>query len=74
MGYVTKDEVLVLNWLPIAEYIDFSAAKLVHQALDSESLARYLKLETVHYSRNTRLSQRWSKSKTWRKVYFSRPS
>lgn len=55
--YATINEVLSLNWLPIIEYIEFSTVKLVHQALHSRSWPTYLKLETVQYSRNTRLSQ-----------------
>ena len=55
--YATIDDVLSLNWLPVVEYIEFSTVKLVHQALHSQRWPTYLRLETVQYTRATRLSQ-----------------
>ena len=55
--YVTMNEVLSLNWLPVMEYIHFCTVKLVQQALYSRNWPVYLNLETVQYNRNTRLSQ-----------------
>lgn len=55
--YATVNDIFTLKWLPIVEFIEFITVKLVHQAIYAENWPAYLKLETVQYNRNTRLSQ-----------------
>ena len=55
--YANINDIFSLKWLPMIEFIEFSTVKLVHKAIYSENWPEYLKLETVQYNRNTRLSQ-----------------
>ena len=55
--YANTKDVLLLNWLPIHEYVDYVTSKTTHQALNSQHWPKYLGLKTVEFKRNTRLSQ-----------------
>ena len=55
--FAKENDILLLNWLPIREYIDFAVSRATHQALHSPFWPSYLRVETFTYLRVTRLSQ-----------------
>ena len=46
--YVTIDNVIKLNWLPVKEKIQFNTVELVHKDLYKEGFTGYLKLELTY--------------------------
>jgi len=66
--FMTENDVINLNWLPVRERIEYAVCKMGYKAINDPNWPNYLKLKTYQQSRRyLRSNQNNSNSIEWRK-------